>query len=30
MELTLMLADYDVTAALVVCKEVDDLILGID
>ena len=29
-ELTLMLADYEVTAAVVVCEEVDDLILGID
>ena len=29
-ELTLMLADYEVTAAVVVSEEVDDLILGID
>ena len=29
-KLTLMLADYEVTAAMVVSEEVDDLILGID
>ena len=30
MELTLKLADFEVTAAVVVSEEVDDLILGID
>ena len=29
-ELSLLLADYEVTAAVVVSEEVDDLILGID
>ena len=29
-ELTLKLVDFEVTAAVVVCEEVDDLILGID
>ena len=29
-ELTLMLANYEVTATIVVSEEVDDLILGID
>ena len=29
-ELILLLADYEVTAAVVVSEEVDDLILGID